>query len=117
MCDLYTGKIAWYENLEIVGIRPNADISMVRDFRLQQNFPNPFNPTTTIEFNLPKTSEVTLKVFNILGEEVTTLVSDRLSAGSYSCEWSRTSGIASGIYLYRLEAGDYIETRKMILMK
>jgi len=84
--------------------------------QLHQNYPNPFNPSTTIEFNIPKTGEVTLKVFNILGEEVATLISDRLSAGSYSYEWDASS-LVSGVYLYRLQAGDYIETRKMILMK
>jgi GMP synthase-like glutamine amidotransferase len=83
---------------------------------LSQNYPNPFNPSTTIEFNLPKTSKITLKIFNILGEEVTTLVSDRLSTGSYSYEWD-ASNLASGLYLYRLQAGDYVETRKMILMR
>ena len=83
---------------------------------LEQNYPNPFNPSTTIEFDLPKTSEVSLKVLNILGEEVTTLVSDRLSAGSYSYEWD-ASKLASGIYLYRLQAGEYVETRKMVLMR
>jgi hypothetical protein len=83
---------------------------------LHQNYPNPFNPSTTIEFDLPKTTEVTLKIFNILGEEVTTLVSDRLSVGSYSYEWD-ASNLASGVYLYRLQVGDYVETRKMVLMR
>jgi hypothetical protein len=95
------------------------------NYVLHQNYPNPFNPSTIIEFDLPKASEVILRVFNILGEEVTTLVSDRLSAGSYSYGWSRPAGIASGIYLYRLQADDpshsagqgYVETKKMILMK
>ena len=85
-------------------------------FILYQNYPNPFNPTTTIKFDLPKTSQVTLKVFNTLGEEVATLVSERLSAGSYSCEWD-ASNLASGIYPYRLQAGDYVETKKMIILK
>jgi hypothetical protein len=84
---------------------------------LLQNYPNPFNPNTTIEFDLPKTSEVTLKIFNILGEEVATLVSDRLAAGSYSYKWFRPAGIASGVYLYRLEAEGFVQTKKMILMK
>jgi hypothetical protein len=85
-------------------------------YELFQNYPNPFNPSTTIEFDLPKTSEVSLKIFNILGEDVATLVSDRLSTGSYSYKW-KARNIASGVYLYRLEAGEYIETRKMILMR
>jgi hypothetical protein len=87
--------------------------------KIFQNYPNPFNPSTTIEFDLPKTSTVTLKIYNILGEEVTTVVSDRLNAGSYTYEWdaSRSAGIASGVYLYRLQAGDFVETRKMVLMR
>ena len=94
----------------------NSNNHLIKDFCLEQNFPNPFNPVTTIEFDLPKSSDVTLKIFNILGEEVATLVSDRLSAGSYLFEWD-ASNLSSGVYLYRLQAGDYIETRKMVLMK
>ncbi len=69
----------------------------------------------TIEFSLPKTSEVALKIFNILGEEVATLLSASLLSGSHAVEWD-ASRFASGVYLYRLKAGDYIETRKMVLM-
>jgi hypothetical protein len=72
---------------------------------LHRNYPNPFNPSTTIAFDLPKRSDVTLKIFNILREEVATLVSDKLSAGSYSYEWD-ASNLASGAYLYRFQAGD-----------
>jgi CubicO group peptidase (beta-lactamase class C family) len=87
-----------------------------KNFLLSQNYPNPFNPRTTIEFDLLKTSKITLKVFNILGEEVTTLVSERLSAGSYTYDWD-ASNLASGVYLYRLQADKYVETKKMILLK
>jgi hypothetical protein len=86
-------------------------------YQLYQNYPNPFNPGTTIEFELPQASKVTLKIFNILGEEVAILVSERLSAGSYSYDWSRPAGIASGVYLYRLQTGDHVEIKKMVLMK
>jgi len=96
-------------------LKQSEDI-ITESFFLSQNFPNPFNPTTTIEFDLPKTSEVSLKVFNILGEEVVALVSERLPAGSYSYAWD-ASNLASGVYLYRLQAGDYVETRKMVLMR
>ena len=85
-------------------------------FKLNQNYPNPFNPSTTIEFDLPKSSEVSLKVYNILGEEVATLLSGSLLSGSHSVEWD-ASNLASGVYLYRLQAGDYVETRKMVVMK
>jgi hypothetical protein len=81
------------------------------------NYPNPFNLTTQIEFSINKSRFIELKIFNILGEEVATLVSDRLTAGSYSYEWSRPAGIASGVYLYRLEAGEFVDTKKMVLMR
>jgi hypothetical protein len=90
--------------------------SQSNDFALRQNNPNPFNPSTTIEFDLPKTSKVRLKVYNILGEEVATLVSGRLTAGSYNYTWHAGS-LASGVYLYRLEADYFVETKKMILMR
>jgi hypothetical protein len=85
-------------------------------YQLKQNYPNPFNPSTTIEFDLPKSSEVTLKVYNILGEEVATLLSASLLSGSHSVDWD-ASNLASGVYLYRLQAGGYVETRKMVLMR
>ena len=99
----------------ITGLKKSSD-NITESFSLSQNFPNPFNPRTTIEFDLPKTGEVSLKIFNILGEEVATLVSDRLSTGSYSYEWNASS-LASGVYIYRLIAGDLIENKKMVLMK
>jgi hypothetical protein len=108
---LYIAKVDQY----LTGLRQLEDV-ISQTLSLSQNYPNPFNPSTTIEFDLPKTSEVSLKVFNILGEEVTTLVSDMLSVGSYSYEWDASS-LASGVYLYRLEAEGFVETRKMILMK
>jgi hypothetical protein len=84
-------------------------------FLLHQNYPNPFNPTTTIEFSLPHSSMVTLKIFNILGEEVATIVSERLSTGSYSYEWD-ASNLPSVVYLFRLETEEFVKTKKMILM-
>jgi hypothetical protein len=101
---------------EGTGLSQKNLLYIPKGYNLSQNYPNPFNPITTIEFTLPKTSEVSLKIFNILGEEVATLVSDRLSTGSYSYEWD-ASNHASGVYLYRLQAGDYVETKKMILMR
>ena len=92
------------------------DKTVPKTYRLAQNYPNPFNPITTICFDLPKSSFVTLKIFNILGKEITTLVNEKRSAGEYKMEWN-SKGLPSGIYLYRLKTGDFIETRKLVLQK
>ena len=102
--------------IDYVSVIEHENTVMPLNYILKQNYPNPFNPSTTIEFALPKTSNVTLKIFNILGEEVATLVSDKLSAGSYTYDWD-ASNVASGVYLYRLEAEGYVETRKMVLLR
>jgi Putative multicopper oxidases len=85
-------------------------------FSLGQNFPNPFNPTTTISFALPSRSFVSLKVFDLLGREVATIVSEEMSAGSYSKQWN-AANISSGIYFYRLQAGSFTETKKLVLLR
>ncbi len=79
-------------------------------------YPNPFNPTTTFEFALPHSGFVSLKIYNILGEEVSTLVSEKLTAGKYNYEWD-AGNLASGIYVYRIQAGDFTQTKKLILIK
>jgi Zn-dependent metalloprotease len=86
-----------------------------KEFALSQNYPNPFNPATTIHFALPKSGRATLKVFDILGKEVTILVSEELSAGYYSVRWQ--ASVPSGIYFYRLQAGEFVETKRMVLLK
>jgi hypothetical protein len=86
-------------------------------YSLDQNYPNPFNPTTNIRFGIPSTGEATkLVVFDMLGREVVTLVNEKLSAGVYTATFE-TSGLASGIYFYRLTAGKFVETKKMIFTK
>ena len=100
----------------VVRITDDTKQTLPTVYALRQNYPNPFNPTTTIEFDLPRNSKVTLKVFNILGEEVVTLLSASLPSGSYQYEWD-ASDYASGVYLYRLEAEGFVQTRKMILMR
>jgi parallel beta-helix repeat protein len=85
-------------------------------FILSQNYPNPFNPSTKIEFSLPKAGNVTLKVFDVLGREVATLVSENLSAGTYQREWN-AGDVASGMYFYRLKAGDFVQTKKLLLVR
>jgi hypothetical protein len=89
-------------------------------FELAQSFPNPFNPTTTIEYRIPKEELVTLKVYNLVGQEVATLVNEKLSAGSYKSVFDTSrlrDGIASGVFFYRLTAGAFVKTKKMILIR
>jgi hypothetical protein len=90
-------------------------------YSLSQNFPNPFNPTTSIEFSLPRSGFVTLDVFDVQGRRVATLVSEELQAGLKHIDWDgrdRTgSEVASGVYFYRLQVNDFSSTRKMLLLK
>jgi hypothetical protein len=91
------------------------------EFALYQNYPNPFNPTTTIRYDVKQATEVKLVIYNMLGQEVRTLVNNRQDAGYKTVVWdglnNRGSRVASGIYIYRLKAGDFVQARKMILMK
>jgi hypothetical protein len=94
------------------------------DFHLEQNYPNPFNPTTTIYYELPGESRVTLKMFNLLGQEIATLVNEVKQAGLYEVQWNAAT-FPSGVYFYRLQArpivggqaGDFVQTRKLILLR
>ncbi|MCZ6703777.1 MAG: discoidin domain-containing protein, partial [Ignavibacteria bacterium] len=98
-----------------------TNITPVTDFKLFQNYPNPFNPSTSIQYAVRSTQFVSLKVYNVLGSEIATLVNEEKLAGFYEVEFSTTGGdvynLPSGIYFYRLQAGDFVETKKMILLK
>jgi hypothetical protein len=83
---------------------------------LAQNYPNPFNPTTNITFNLPNSHHTTLKVYNILGKEVETLINEKLESGNHYVTWN-AKNFPSGLYYYRLISGDFVETKKMVLVK
>ncbi len=85
-------------------------------FVLNQNYPNPFNPSTTIEILIPKSEFVTLIIYNLLGQEVSTLVSEKINSGKYQYTWNAGS-LASGVYLYQIQAGNYVETKKMVLVR
>jgi hypothetical protein len=85
-------------------------------FSLSQNYPNPFNPTTDFQFTLPQERIAVLKIYDLLGREVSTLVNEKLPAGNYTARWDAT-GFASGVYLYRLTTGDFVSTKSMILVK
>ncbi len=86
------------------------------EFSLSQNYPNPFNPATTIKFGIPKEVKVTLKVYDILGKEVSTIVNEKLEPGYYQYEWNGVP-FASGVYFYRLDAGSFVKIKKMVLIK
>ena len=91
-----------------------------KEFSLLQNYPNPFNPSTRIQYSLEKAGIVSLKVYNVLGREVATLVNGRQEAGSYTVPFGINNGtfsLSSGVYFYRLEAGSFVSTKKLILIK
>ena len=105
---VYNGFISVGVESEITGLPA--------EFALSQNYPNPFNPVTVIEFALPQSGDVSLVVYNLIGEQVAHLIDERKPAGSYTVKWN-ASDFASGIYFYRLQAGDFVQTRKMVLLK
>lgn len=99
-------------------VQPEAKAST---FKLERNFPNPFNPETVLKFNLPEASRVSLNVYNILGQVVRTLVDEELPAGAHSVVWDGKNGqgsdVASGVYFYRIKAGDFESTMRMTLLR
>ncbi|MFO7526321.1 MAG: T9SS type A sorting domain-containing protein, partial [Ignavibacteriaceae bacterium] len=124
-------ETAWfYKTYTYLGTSVEDDISAIKQFNLEQNYPNPFNPNTVIKYQIPAAGYVSLKIYDVLGSEVATLVDEYKNAGSYEVEFNTQQStlnkqLASGIYFYQLKAGNpstssgqsFIETRKMILLK
>jgi len=108
---VYLDNLYFYK--DVTGVE---DKSLITSFNLEQNYPNPFNPTTNIKFNLPTSSFVTLKVYNMLGQEVTTLVNNQLNAGTHTISFE-ANNLPSGTYFYKLTAGNFTSVKKMLLMK
>ena len=105
----------------LVGVK-NTQNTVPDNFELSQNFPNPFNPSTVINYSLPKTSEVSLIVYDILGNEIRTLVNEaKKNSGSYSVMWDGTNDagmkVSSGVYYYKIKTGNFVQVRKMLLIK
>ena len=114
---------------------PVADVLVTRDllsgigdletlpttYAIAQNYPNPFNPTTTIKYQLPQVSDVKLVIYNVLGQRVRTLVNNRMETGYHSVVWDglneQGSSVASGVYIYHFQAGDFQKTMKLMLLK
>ena len=99
----------YYLNQEI-------EIAILNAYAISQNYPNPFNPSTKIKYSVPQSSNVVIKVFDILGNEIETLVNEEKPAGTYQVNWN-ANNLPSGVYYYQLEAGTFIQTRKMLLLK
>ena len=100
--------------LIIVGVEQLTD--GIDAYSLSNNYPNPFNPSTTISYSVPELSFVTIIVYDVLGKEITTLVNSEKPVGSYEVEFNAIA-LPSGVYFYRLQAGSFVETKKMVLMK
>ena len=116
-----TGKIYIYSYKKLTDVKDNQD-NFLNNYTLSQNYPNPFNPSTSIQYSIASRQFVTIKVYDVLGKEVATLVNEEKPAGSYEVEFNsvetlHATSLPSGVYFYQLRAGEYIETKKMILLK
>ncbi len=119
--DLYAatwGNGVWVRPLSdmVTSVKRTPSSGLPSVFELRQNYPNPFNPTTVISYQLPEVSNVTLKVYDILGREVATLVNQRQNAGSYSVRFDGNR-LASGVYFYKLSAGNFVSIKKLVVLK
>lgn len=109
-------------DVRVVTIKPNSiginniSTTIPEEYKLFNNFPNPFNPTTNITFDIPKNSFVKLKIYDVTGKEIISLVNENLNVGRYNYQWDASS-FTSGVYFYRLEANDFVETKRMVLLK
>ena len=112
-------KVTPRTNTDFAGFNPTTvrrDNVIAKEFALEQNFPNPFNPSTTLRYSIPREGMVTLKVYNIIGQEVATLVNEYQSNGVYSVKFD-ASKLSSGMYLYRITSGNFSQVKKMMLLK
>ncbi|MFA5403776.1 MAG: T9SS type A sorting domain-containing protein [Ignavibacteria bacterium] len=118
----YNYKCTPHESMGMVGVI-NAQISSITKnenitltYKLNQNYPNPFNPMTNISFSIPKSEFVKITVYNEIGREIETVLSENLNVGSYTINYN-ASKLSSGIYFYKINAGDFKETKRMLLIK
>jgi hypothetical protein len=111
---IYQSETISYTDLTVTSVSDNDELPT--EFVLEQNYPNPFNPSTKIKFSMPKSSFVTLEVFNALGEKVDVLVSGELQGGNYEFSFD-AKGLTSGIYFYQLRTKGFVQTKKMLLVK
>ncbi len=112
----YEAKVFYLGEVPVSVEEGETENFIIDEFKLNQNYPNPFNPTTTISFQIPNNEFVTLKIYDVIGREVTTLVNKEMQKGRYDINFD-ASKITSGIYFYRIKAGNFLETKKLVLMK
>ena len=113
LTDWITARLNWMDEQTMSA---DDDPQIILSYRLEPAYPNPFNPTTTIQFSIPQTEFVTVKVYNIVGHEITTLINDKLFTGNYSIKWNGRHQ-PSGLYFVQIESGSFSKTRKMVLIK
>ena len=115
---IYFDNISFYSNS--VGI-DNRSETFPQGFVLEQNFPNPFNPSTTLRYELPEDGLVNVTIYDMMGRQVSTLVSSHQTAGYKSIQWNATNDfgkpVSAGVYLYQIQAGEFVQTKKMVLLK
>ena len=115
---IYFDNISFYSNS--VGI-DNRSETFPQGFVLEQNFPNPFNPSTTLRYELPEDGLVNVTIYDMMGRQVSTLVSSQQAAGYKSIQWNATNDfgkpVSAGVYLYQIQAGEFVQTKKMVLLK
>ena len=108
-----------YHSLQILGVSPGTTVPL--SFVLHQNYPNPFNPITSLRYDLPEQAQVTLTIYDLIGREVTQLINTTQEAGYRSVQWNATDmhgkPVSTGVYLYQIQAGEFVQTRKMVLLK
>jgi hypothetical protein len=113
----YEGGGVWRRPLsEMISAVYLSSSELPTEFSLEQNYPNPFNPVTNFQFSIVNRQLTILKVYNVLGQEVATLVNEVKQPGTYTVQWD-ASGMASGMYFYRIQAGDFVATRRLLLLK
>jgi hypothetical protein len=125
--DAYTTQLGWYiDDVEFVfgtavENQRGAPGGLPTVYRLLQNYPNPFNPVTVVGFHLPRQTEVSLEVYNLLGQRVRLLIDSEMPAGRHSASWDGLThqgrAAPSGVYLCRIQAGEFVATRKMIKLQ
>lgn len=107
----------WYQTRHLItSVDRLPETNLPAEFLLWQNYPNPFNPSTTISYTVPKRSQVTLKIYDVLGRVLQTLVEETQDAGVYKVRLD-ASGLASGVYFYRFMGGSFVDTKKLILLR